>query len=73
MLTQAHRLPIRPNPIAQLAKDKMGIAYGQSHGLKFSLLAHYAKPIVPIGQVKMSHRPRYLVNSPQKQSSFYML
>ena len=53
MLTQAHRLPIRPNPIAQLAKDKMGIAYGQSHGLKFSLLAHYAQPIMPIGQVKM--------------------
>ena len=35
MLTQAHRLPIRPNPIAQLAKDKMGI----THGLRFSFSA----------------------------------
>ena len=33
MLTQAHGEPIRPNPIAHLAKDKMGIA----HGLRFSL------------------------------------
>ena len=39
MLTQAYREPIRPNPIAQLAKGKMGIANGQGHGLRFSLLA----------------------------------
>ena len=39
----------------------MGIAYGQGHGLRFSLLArpvnrliaHYVQPIVPMGQVKM--------------------
>ena len=38
MLTQAYEQPIRSNPIAQLAKDKMGIAYGQGHRLRFSLL-----------------------------------
>ena len=44
----------------------MGIAHGQGHGLRFSLsdqpdptqpinqlIAHYAQPIVPMGQVKM--------------------
>ena len=39
MLTQAHGEPIRPNPIAHLAKDKMGIVHGQGHGLRFSLSA----------------------------------
>ena len=36
MLTQADGQPIKPNPIVQLAKDKIGIAHGQGHGLKFS-------------------------------------
>ena len=29
--------PLGPNPIAQLAKDKISIAYRQGHGLRFSL------------------------------------
>ena len=37
MLTQAHEQLIRPNLIAQFAKDKMGIVHGQGHGLRFSL------------------------------------
>ena len=32
MLTQAHEQPIRSNPIAQLAKDKMALSMGKVMG-----------------------------------------
>ena len=37
MLTQSHELPIKPNPVAWLVKDKMGITHGQGCGLGFSI------------------------------------